>query len=69
MATIKKDEQLYDTRLVDRNVRNGLIKVKDFEKYLKSLENSEGNSEYIHADDIFEELRGPEEVQEPKSKS
>lgn len=38
------DERLFDLRVVEKNLRSGLISRKDYEKYLKSVEDDEDNA-------------------------
>lgn len=44
MAKSEFDERLFDQRVVERNIRAGLITRKDYEKYLKSLDDDEDNA-------------------------
>lgn len=44
MAKSEFDETLFDRRVVEKNIRAGLITQKDYERYLKSLEDDEDNS-------------------------
>ena len=46
------EDKLYDLRTLELFMRQGLIKPKDYESFLKSLPNSESNAEYI---DVYEE--------------
>ncbi len=47
------DESLFDSRIVERNIRKGLITREDYEKYLDSLDDSKENAEPIESE--FEE--------------
>lgn len=38
------DERLYDRRVLDRNLKNGLVERKDYERYIKSLEDQDENA-------------------------
>jgi hypothetical protein len=38
-----KDARLFDLRTVERNIKRGLITRKDYERYLKSLNDAAGN--------------------------
>jgi hypothetical protein len=49
---------LYDQRTLNHHFRNGTITRKEYESYLKSLDDSESNAEYI---DPFEETQGNED--------
>ena len=40
-------EQLVDKRIVERNIRKGLLSTQDFETYLESLEDLQGRFEMI----------------------
>ena len=44
MAKSEFDERLFDLRVVEKNLRSGLISRKDYEKYLKSVEDDEKNA-------------------------
>jgi len=37
----------YDTRILELNLRKGLIDLKEYEAYLKKLSDDENNAEYI----------------------
>ena len=47
MAKTEFDEILYDRRIVHRNIKDGVISPKDYERYLKSLEDDEDNAVVI----------------------
>lgn len=38
-----KNVRLFDRRVVERNIKKGLTTRKDYERYLKSLEDRQGN--------------------------
>lgn len=61
MPILKTDEQFFDIRLVDRNIKKGVAKEKDYEKYLKSLNDCEYNLELITKELIFDEFAVPKE--------
>ena len=44
MAKSEFDDRLFDLRVVEKNIRAGVITRKDYEKYLKSLEDEEDNA-------------------------
>lgn len=44
MAKSEFDERLFDLRVVEKNLRSGLISRKDYEKYLKSVDDDEKNA-------------------------
>lgn len=41
------DEKLYDRRVIEKNIRSGVISQKDHERFLKSLEDDEENAENV----------------------
>ena len=43
MATEEKDQH-YDVRVVERNVKRGLVEKKDYEKHLKGLDDDAGKA-------------------------
>jgi hypothetical protein len=47
MPIIKTEEQLFDLRLIQRNIQKGLIRQKDYERYVKSLADMTENAGYI----------------------
>jgi hypothetical protein len=51
------DPSLFDRRIVERNIKRGLVTRKDYEKFLKSLP------------DASDKLRSPDEAVEPGSSS
>ncbi|MCB9475962.1 MAG: hypothetical protein H6684_00050 [Deltaproteobacteria bacterium] len=52
MSVIRKPEQLYDVRLVDRHRKTGVVQSKDYDKWLKDLADTEDNAEYITAEQV-----------------
>jgi hypothetical protein len=55
-----KNLRLYDRRTIDRNIKKGLITRKDYEKYLKSLDDVkekgiQGEGESVDEDDDDDE--------------
>ena len=44
----KAEERVFDVRVLERNIRKGLLTRKDLEKYLKSLPDSAENAESFH---------------------
>jgi hypothetical protein len=52
-----QDPALFDRRIVERNIKRGLITRKDYDKFLKSLSDS------------ADKLRSPDEVPEAGSRS
>lgn len=65
MAAKKNDEKLFDLRTLDAFQSRGVLKPADYEKYLKSLPDEEGNYDtvLIEEDDDLEddEAEGSEE--------
>ena len=61
--TKEKDETLFDLRTLRLNLREGKLKSKDYESYLKSLPNSESNAEYI---EVYEEEVAHDEPTQPE---
>lgn len=56
---MKMDEDLkFDLRLVPRFLREGKLKQKDFEAYLKKLPDESENVEYINLEEPVEEESG-----------
>ena len=49
MASKEFDEHLYDRRVVQKNIKSGLVTLKDYERYLKSLDDDEDGSASIVA--------------------
>ncbi len=47
----KENERLYDLRILERNIRKGLIARKDVEKYLKSLPDRADNAQAMVAEE------------------
>lgn len=47
----KKDEFLYDVRIAQRHLREGVITKKEYDKYLNSLPDMEANSEPLVIED------------------
>ena len=45
MSGKTENERLYDVRVVERNIRKGVISRKDVERYLKSLPDREENAQ------------------------
>jgi hypothetical protein len=41
------ENPLFDTRIVERNVRLGIVDEKQYEEHLKNLADDENNAEYI----------------------
>jgi hypothetical protein len=47
MSTKPDNERTYDVRVIERNIRKGVITRKDVERYLKSLPDRESNAERV----------------------
>ena len=54
----KKDELLYDVRIAERNIKDGSLSKKDYEKHLNSLSDVEDKGEIlvIEEDEINPEI-------------
>jgi len=61
MTVKKNDEKLYDLRTLDAYQSRGVVKPSDYEKYLKTLPDEEGNFEHV----VIEE----DEVEEANSEA
>ncbi|MGE0369365.1 MAG: hypothetical protein AB7I96_07640 [Candidatus Dadabacteria bacterium] len=46
-----KDDFLYDVRIINRNIRDGVVSKKDYDKYLDNLPDVEDNSEPLIIED------------------
>ncbi len=54
--TKNKEELDYDVRIVDRNIREGAVSKKDYDKYVKGLPDVEDKGEpLVFEDEIAEE--------------
>ena len=51
----QSNEYLFDHRIVEKNIRKGLITRKQYEDHLKSLSDAEGNAEYVSLEDEGED--------------
>lgn len=51
-----KEDFLYDVRIVNRNIRDGAVSKKDYDKYIESLPDVEDKSEPLIIDDEPETL-------------
>jgi hypothetical protein len=51
-----KDDFLYDVRIINRNIRDGVVSKKDYDKHLDSLPDVEANSEPLIIEDETETL-------------
>ena len=60
----KKDEFLYDVRIAQRHLREGVITKKDYDKHLDSLPDMEANSEPLIIEDEEEVLEAEAEQAE-----
>ncbi len=64
MSISRRPEQIFDTRLLDRNRDRGLYDDKDYKKWIKGLPDMKGNADYIAAVDIFDEAKALAEASE-----
>jgi len=55
------EKKLFDIRLLERNIRKGIISPKEYEKYLSTLEDSKEYSEEINLEEEPEEQQQGEE--------
>ena len=62
----KKDELLYDVRIVERNIKDGSLSKKDYEKHLDNLSDVEDKGEIlvIEEDEINPEIELDDQVEE-----
>ena len=62
----KKEENLYDVRIAERNIRDGAITKKEFENHLKSLPDVEEKGEplVIEEDLVDDEATIEETIEE-----
>ena len=60
MSVKKNEEKLYDTRTLDNSISRGLIKPTEYDKYLKSLPDDEGNYQLVQIDDEASEAEAEE---------
>ncbi|HML95952.1 MAG TPA: hypothetical protein PKC29_11035 [Thermodesulfobacteriota bacterium] len=51
-----KEDFLYDVRIINRNIRDGVVSKKDYDKYLDNLPDVEANSEPLIIEDETETL-------------
>jgi len=54
MATITKQEQIFDVRLIERHLHTGKISKKDLEGYLKALPDKSDNVDIIPREALFD---------------
>ena len=62
---MSKDEKLFDVRVSDRHLKEGLINKKDYENYIKKLPDSEEKSEILIIEEE-EELTEETEQENPE---
>ncbi len=55
MSVKKNEEKLYDLRTLDNHLSRGLVKPTEYDKYLKSLPDDEGNYQLVQIDDDSED--------------
>ena len=48
-------ETLYDRRLIDRHIKEGLITEEDVAQYLKKLEDAEENMDLLNVEELAEQ--------------
>jgi hypothetical protein len=57
-------DKLYDTRIIERNVKKGLLTKKDYEKYLGGIKDSSGELEVIEITDELNDMPKAEEYKD-----
>jgi len=57
----KPTEEMFDKRVVDRNIQKGLISQADQDKYLAKLTDVEDNAEWVEFDAVADEKADAEE--------
>ncbi len=69
MSIIRRPEQIFDIRLLERNKNKGLYEDKEYKKWVKELPDVKENADFICAADLFDEakelLEEEEETLEP----
>lgn len=65
--TKNKEELDYDVRIVDRNIREGKVAKKDYDKYLKALPDVEEKGEPLVFEDEIEEEAQAEASEETQA--
>ena len=65
--TKNKEELDYDVRIVDRNIRDGVVAKKDYDKYIKDLPDVEEKGEPLVFEDEIEEEEAQAESQEAQA--
>lgn len=60
------EEKTFDTRLVERNIYKGRLSPKDYDKYIKGLDDSAENAEEIDLSEK-EEAESEESILEPET--
>ncbi len=68
MTTKKNEERLFDLRTVDFHIAHGMAKQSEYDKYLKSLPDDEGNHDTVTIeDDLPETLTWVEDEEEEEN--
>jgi hypothetical protein len=62
--TDPKLSRLFDKRTVERNIKKGLVSRKDYEKYVKSLDDVSDKGVYGASETRDDEPDAPEEAEE-----
>ena len=47
------EETLYDIRLIDRHIKEGLITEEDVQKYMSQLSDAEEESDFLHVEALM----------------
>jgi hypothetical protein len=61
----KENDRVYDVRVLERNIRKGLVARKDVDRYLKSLPDAAQNVAPPSANDDDDDVDGDEEDSAP----
>ena len=57
-------DKLYDTRVIDRNIKKNLITKKDYEKHLSTVKDSTSDAEIIEITDELNDMPKAEEYKD-----
>lgn len=67
--TKNKEELDYDVRIVDRNIREGVVTKKEYDKYIKALPDVEDKGEPLVFEDELEEQQAEAASEETETES
>jgi hypothetical protein len=56
-----ENNNLFDKRIVDRNIQKGLVTKEQYQKFVKSLPDDESNAEWVSTtiEDSLETIQNP----------